>query len=456
MTFVVFALLSTMLVSCNSSQHPDSAEGKNTPSNILAVSNEGASHIDLKSETVERRTLANRLHVPGRVQAEVSKEVDVSPRFSGRVVEIVVALGSHVNVGQVLAKVDSQEIGELQAEIIEAQSKADIAKAHEERERQIYEEHLQRPKELLSAQADFDQLKVQMQLADSEYQRVEDLHKEKIASGKDFLSAKANLAKIKVQFQEAEAVLQREQRLYKNQAILKRDFQMAKAETARAVQHVNTLKQRLTFVGVPEQLVNNVVRTGKIMAFIPIMSPGAGVVTDQRIAIGEMVSSDKKMFTVTDLSTVVLSADIPEVDVRYVRLGAPVEITVAAFPEDKFEGKISFISEQVNPSTRTVAIRATLRNPQRKLKTDMFAELDLAAAPALVVACPKSALQERSGTAVVYVAQPNGYEERKIEIGKQFETYVEVLSGLHEGDRVATKGSLLLRTAMVTGQKTEP
>lgn len=451
--FLTVALCCVWLAGCSNSQ-PQTDTPTAQASNVLPVSAESAQNIDLKNETVERRSLARELHVTGRIQAEVSKEIDVSPRFSGRVVEIDVTPGQRVQKGQLLAKVDSQEVGELQAELIEAQSKLDIARAHEERERQIYEEHLARPKELLAAQTDFEQIKVQLQLAESEYKRAEDLYKEKIASARDFQSAKANVEKLKVQFREAESMVQREQVLYKNRAILKKDLALAKAETARAKQHVDTLTQRLTFLGVPSDMVNNIIRNGKIEASIPIRSPSDGIVTDQKMAVGEMVSPDKKFITVTDLSVVVLSADIPEVDVRHVQLGLPVDIKVAAFPEEKFTGTIRFISEQVNPATRTVAIRARLPNPQHKLKTNMFAEIDLPTAPSMVLACPKSAVQERSGSKVVYVATAAGYREHKIQIGKEFQDYVEVLAGLEEGDRVATQGSLLLRTAMAAKAQT--
>src|SRR5688572_31328216 len=155
---LLVALSSAILCSCGSEHAKEGAESKGAASNLVPVSAQSSSQLDLKTETVERRGLANRLHVTGRIQAEVSKEIDVSPRFSGRVVSIDVALGQRVNTGNVLARVDSQAVGEMQAELIEAQSKLDIARAHEERERQIYEEQRQRPKELLAAQADFEQL----------------------------------------------------------------------------------------------------------------------------------------------------------------------------------------------------------------------------------------------------------------------------------------------------------
>jgi cobalt-zinc-cadmium efflux system membrane fusion protein len=447
---VVTLLICSVITSCSPVAKDISAQ--TVAENVVPVSTESAKELDLRTEPVARRSLATDLHVTGRIQAEVSKEIDVSPRFTGRVVALLVKAGDSVKAGQPLAKVDSQEVSELEAELIEAQSKYEIAKAHEERERQIYQERLQRPKELLSAQSEYDQIKVQLQLADAEYKRTEDLYKEKIASGRDFQKAKATVAQLRVQFREAEILLQREQSLFKNKSILMRDLLLARAETVREKQHVDTLKQRLVLLGMPAPMVAKVLSSNRILPSVPILSPTSGIVTDQKTAVGEIVSPDKRIILVTDLSTVVMSADIPEIDVSQVRLGAPVEIKVAAFPKQKFSGTISFVSDAVNPTTRTVAIRASLPNPKLRLKTNMFAEIDLPGVSAEVLSCPKSAIQERAGIKVVYVATTGGYEEHRIEVGRDFGDYVEVTSGLKEGEEVATQGSLLLRTAMATKQ----
>jgi len=452
--FAALALaISVTLSGCT--QAPKDETAAVSADNIVPLSAENAQKLDLKTEEVSRRLLATKLHVTGRIQADAAKEIDVSPRFSGRVSALYVQIGEPVKVGKVLAKVDSHEVSELEAELIEAQSKYTIAKAHEERERQIYEEHLQRPKDLLAAEANYKQVKVQLDLATTEFKRAEDLYKEKIASARDFQAAKAKFATLEVEAKEAETLLQREKGLYKNKAMLLRDLQLARAETTREKQHVETLKQRLVLIGVPSDLVSKVVTNGQIMPSVPIVSPVVGVVTDQRTAVGEIVSPDKKLMIVTDLSSVIMSGEVPEVDVSQVRLGAPVAIKVAAFPNEVFNGTISFVSDVVNPTTRTVAIRATLNNEQRRLKTNMFAEIDLPGQSKEVVAVPKSAIQERGGGKVVYVEKQGGYQEHHIEIGKDFGEYVEVVSGVNEGDKVATQGSLLLRTAMANKQTTQ-
>lgn len=454
MRTVVLALICLLLCSslsaCNS-EHKEAAP--QPPSeNVVPVSAESAAELDLKTETVSHRALSTALHVTGRIQAEVAKEIDVSPRFTGRVVGLKVLAGDHVKAGQTLALVDSQEVSQLQAELIEAQSKYEIAKAHLERERQIYNENMLRPKDLLGAKSDYEQLKVQVQLAEAEFNRTSDLYKEKIAAAKDLQAAKAMLAQLQVKLAQSEQTLKREQDLFKNKALLRRDVQLASAEAERERQHVETLKQRLILLGVPKPMVSQVVATGHIIPSIPVISPSAGVVTEQRAAVGEIVSPDKRMMLVTDLSTVVMSAEVPEVDVSQVRFGAPVEIKVAAFPKERFNGTISYVSDVVNPATRTVAIRASLANPQRKLKTNMFAEINLPGAPVEVLSLPKAAIQERGGSKVVYVATTGGYKEYKVEVGRDFGEYVEVASGVSEGDRVATQGSLLLRTALANKQ----
>lgn len=416
------------------------------------MSDIGTQSASIKTAAVETKSLSTDLHVTGRIQPEISKEVDISTRFSGRVLRVIADLGTVVKKGDVLATVDSHDITDLQAELIEAASKLAIASSHRERERQIYEELLQRPKGLIAAKTDFERARVQLKLTEAEFKRQQELHVEKIASAKDFMSAQANLEKMKFDFKEAESALQREDRLFKNQGMLKRDYQLANAEMAREKRHVDTLRQRLAFVGMQDHLIDQVEKTGVIVSEIPLVTPQGGVITDQHVASGEMVEPNNKLFTVTDLSIVVVAADLPEIDLRYAKMNAPVAVTVASYPDETFNGTIRFISEHVNSNTRTVSIRALLKNPDHKLKSHMFAEIDLAGQSQLVLAVPKSAVHDRGGQKVVYVAVDKGFEEREIKVGRVYNDDAEVLSGLKEGEHVATQGSLLLKTAMSFGK----
>lgn len=441
-------LVCLFLVACQPHNSSVAPTASRQGARVVKVPAEVSREVEIKDEPIELRRLAVSLHVTGQIKPDVGREVNVNTRFSGRVTEVKVVPGQYVHPGEILAAVDSQQISELQAELIEAKSKVYVAEAHEERERQVYEEQVQRPKSLIQARTHFDETKVHLELSESEYYRQEGLYKEKISSGKDYLIAKANFAKARAAFTQAEVDLQREQRLYANKALMKRDYQLAQAETARARQHLNTLQQRLQFLGMAPHMVLTVLNTGRIVAEVPIISPAAGVVTHQSVAVGEIISPDKHAFTITDLSQVVVAADLPEVDVSRVKLGSPVQVKIASYPTEHFGGLISYISEHVNPETRTVAIRARLDNSKRLLKSNMFAEIDIEGKPSLMLACPKSAIQERDGRKVVYVLDPAGYEERPIETASETELYYEVANGLKEGERVATQGSLMLKTEL--------
>lgn len=402
----------------------------------------------IKCEAIDERVLGENITATGQVMPDVGKESDVAPRFSGRIIQVKVKPGDFVRPGEELAVIDSHEIASLQAELIEAQAKLEIAKAHEERERQVYEENLLRPQSLIHARTQFDHSKVALELANQEYHRIDGLRKEKIAAEKDFLSAKANLAQAQLSHTEAAQQLQREEGLYKNKALLRKELQLAEAETARAKQHVGTLIQRLDFVGVHKDLVQHVMSTGKILEHIPMHARVAGVITHQDAAVGELIEPSRKIFTITDLSVVVVSVDIPEVDVKWIKLGSPARIKINSYSDRVFKGAVSYISDTVNPETRTVPVRVKLSNPDLRLKTNMFAEIELEGSPRAVIACPKDAVQERDGHSIVFVKEGAEYKPRRVELGSDTEAYYEVASGLSKGDQVVTQGSLLLKTEL--------
>ena len=107
---------------------------------------------------------------------------------------------------------------------------------------------------------------------------------------------------------------------------------------------------------------------------------------------------------------------------------------------------MSYISVRVNPDTRTVAVRARLTNDKGLLKKFMFAEIELEGAATTVLACPRDAIQELAKQKIVFVKTPEGFEQRRIKVGLEGEEYVQIQAGLHEGEVVATQGSLMLKT----------
>lgn len=448
---VIACVIAFALVACGGTKPEPVAEAQAEAATtkgprLIKLEGKTADQLQIQTESISRTEIIVPLHLTGRIEPDFGKEVDVSSRVTGKVRVVKVRPGDVVAAHQYLAQVDSREISELEAEIIEAQAKLTTAQAHEERERQIFEEQLQRPKTLIEAQAVYQAAKVRKELAESEYKRVEGLMKERIAAAKDYISAKAHLATATVEYNQASSDLQREQSLYKNKAMMKRDLQLAQAETAREKQHFQTLKQRLIFLGVTS--VDQLLKSGRLSGVVNVTAPVAGVISHMDIAQGEVIHPEKSIFKITDLSTVIVRADLPEVDLNRVKMGALVNIRVPSYPKQTFKGVISYISDHVNPESRTLSVRARLENPQRKFRTNMFAEIDLEGEPRMVLACPKAAIQEHDHEKVVFVAHEQGFEERKIKTGIENETFVEVVSGIEPGEKVATQGSLMLKTEL--------
>jgi cobalt-zinc-cadmium efflux system membrane fusion protein len=449
---LAIGLVSLSLVACSTSSASkrDDKQVESLPT--IQLTAEMADKLNIKTEKIEKRVVTDALHVTGQIKPDVGKEVNVNTRFSGRIVAVKVDLGQVVHPGDVVALVDSREIAEMQAEMIESQSKLQIAMAQEKREQQVYEEQLRRPTSLISAQTRYEDTKVQLDLSKSDHERLEGLYREKIAAAKDFFAARASLAKAQTAHAQAVAELDREKRLYANKALMKKDVELAKAQTKQAKQHLTTLQQRLIFLGVNASTINQVLTEGQIHEVVPIVSPATGVVSQIRIAVGEVLGPEKTAFTITDLTTVVVSADIPEVDFSKVKYGSPVTIQVVSYPDQVYHSTIDYIGERVNEETRTVGIRVKLDNPHYRLKSNMFAELDIETEPRTLLACPKSALQDYHGRKVVFVKTTNGFQERPVAIGTTHGGYLEVLSGLIDGEEVVTDGAVMLKTQLTYKQ----
>ncbi len=424
------------------------SEKKSPPPEVSKSSNED---IPIETELVKKRLLKNTLNVAGQIHPEFGKEVSLTNHIQGRIVRILVSPGQNVHKGQILAWIDSRTISGIQSELIEADSKLAIAKAHEIRERLIYNEQLKRPEALIEAQAQFDEANTKLKLTARNLKRYEQLTREKIAATKDLYAAQASFATAQSVFKQAKADLEREERLFKNKAMMKRDLQLAQAEVRSAQQHLNTLRQRLIFNGMTKAQVENVLKNGQINGEIPIISSMSGVISGQYVALGEIVDPGKKAFRITDLSTVALSADIPAADLPKISIGTTVTAKISGYSNQTFEGKINYISSHIDPESRTAQIRARIPNPDLKLRASLFTDTEIQLPPHMVLACPKDALQSRGNEKVVYIANQEHYKEQAVEVGASNEEYYEVISGLKEGDKVVTTGSLLLKAQFESG-----
>jgi len=407
---------------------------------VIKISSQTQAKLGIESHTLNFRTLPILLKLKGQIEPDFGKQVDISSRILGRVVKIFVHPGDYVKPGQLLAIIDSHEISEMEAELIEAKSHLIIASAQKERENQIYKEQLLRPKSLIEAKSRLSEAQSQLELADSEFSRQESLYEEKISSQRSYSTAKAAYEQAKNNCETAKLNFQREEQLYNNQALLKKDYQLAEAAHEQALRHLDTLRQRLIFHGMSPENVAAVIEKNQISGNLQITAPIAGIITDSDIAIGELVHNPDTIFRIVDLSKVIAKADLPEKDLSLVTVGSLVQVVVPSYPQRTFQGTISFISETISKETHTVAIRAQLNNEDHALKANMSAHILLEGEERTIFACPKSAVFLQGDYHCVLVDNNSDIVIREIIPGAETREYIEVSDGLSPDEKVVIKG----------------
>jgi cobalt-zinc-cadmium efflux system membrane fusion protein len=258
----------------------------------------------------------------------------------------------------------------------------------------------------------------------------------------------------------ARKTLERAQQLHEREAISTRELQEAEAAYARAKddQHrtraaVRVAEARLAMYGKTAEevaLLGDLGRknVGNVDDRVMIRAPITGTIVDRKIGQGQYVRQEasEPLAMLTDLSSLWVLAEVYESFLSRIRVGAPVTISVAAYPEKKFPARISFINPTVDPETRTVRVRCVVANEGMMLKPEMFARISIgAAAPRPFPVVPTSAIFTQGADAFVFVEEsPRHFRKRQVQVGRRVDGHILVENGLKTGERVATHGVLLL------------
>ncbi|MFZ2198145.1 MAG: efflux RND transporter periplasmic adaptor subunit, partial [Thermodesulfovibrionales bacterium] len=249
--------------------------------------------------------------------------------------------------------------------------------------------------------------------------------------------------------------LQREETLFEKKVAPEKDVLKAKQELGEAEADLNLAKERFKLLGVNVSQFSSSKGNGN-HPLIPVTTPVGGVVLEKTITQGEMVNSDKTLFTVADLSTLWVVIDIYEKDISRLRRGTGVKVSVTAFPEKTFKGKISYISDVVDEKTRTEKARVTIDNSSGLLKPGMFATVLTEAASGgteRLIAVPEEAVIIDGTKRYVFIqSAPTQFKIREIEAGRTLGGRLEVISGLKEGEMVAVKGAFILKSELKKGE----
>jgi Cu(I)/Ag(I) efflux system membrane fusion protein/cobalt-zinc-cadmium efflux system membrane fusion protein len=208
---------------------------------------------------------------------------------------------------------------------------------------------------------------------------------------------------------------------------------------------VKAAEERLQQFGVPPQSIADLEQSGKVQRNIAVESPASGYIIERDALPNEYVQPETKLYTIADLSTVWVYANVFQNDVGKLRPGDQAQVTVDAYPGRHFNGRIDQILPQVDMTTRTVRVRLVFSNPGVILKPGMYVNVAISVRLGRQLVIPASAVLETGTRAVAFVDHGNGsLEPRTIVIGPQLDDSVVVLSGLKAGEKVVSSANFLV------------
>ena len=206
---------------------------------------------------------------------------------------------------------------------------------------------------------------------------------------------------------------------------------------------------RLRNWDVSEEQVKELAASGASQRNLSFRSPVSGIVTEKKAVQGMRFMPGDALYQVTDLSSVWVMADVAEQDIAAVRVGARATVQINAYPDKTFTAALTTIYPTLNAETRTVPVRLELSNPGGLLKPGMFAQLELSVgAKTKVLTVPVSAVIDSGARQMLLVQVGDGkdgrFEPREVKLGARSQNYLEVLSGLREGELVVTSANFLI------------
>jgi RND family efflux transporter MFP subunit len=435
---------------------------------------------DIGYETVQPVALPAELSVPGRINPNQDRQVAVRPRASGVIREVKAALGQAVKNGETLAVLDSADVGTArlnlrakQLELVtmryEADWKAQIAAnvaslvpllGKRAEAADIIKQFAGRPlgsyrSNILDSYSKFD-------IAAHEEEKTRGLRREKIVGEHpEYLAIHSR--------EGAQAVF--EGTVEQSRFDAEQQSRVAAQQVRVAEAAVIDAAQRLRILGVHEDVARlltspDVEATRRlaeedVTAYL-VTSPIDGTVIARTAVASQKAEVNDMLFTVADLSTVWVTANIPESDFALlpslqhgqIRVSAP-----AAYPGRDFAARLLSVGATVDSTTRTVAMLAEIKNPEGLLKLEMFVRIRLdTAIDVKALAVPTAAVVEIEGVKGVFLPDakdPHTFSFRAVKTGRETGDRLVVLSGLSAGETVVVKGAFTLKSELILQNETE-
>ena len=215
------------------------------------------------------------------------------------------------------------------------------------------------------------------------------------------------------------------------------------ADTRRNL--VDAARQRLELLGVPADELARLDATGTPGQVLWVDSPFSGYVMEKNVFEGQYIGPDQNLFSIVDLSKVWVLADVYEQDLANVRVGQKALMKTTAYGGETFAGRVGFMYPSVSEQTRTLKVRLEFANPSLRLRPGMYAEVELEGSGESVLAAPADAVMDDGNRQYAFVVHDGvHFEPRLLKVGRRSNDFVEILSGLSEGELVITSANFLI------------
>lgn len=239
--------------------------------------------------------------------------------------------------------------------------------------------------------------------------------------------------------------VKRAERLLESGVIAEAELQERQGVLVEAEVDLRAASDRLRVMGMSEADLKRLDKQRSIHSFSPVTSSIDGVVIERNVAIGQVVQPADSLYTVADLSQLWLVAEIPEQQAHWVHQGDQVLAEVPALPGESVSGKLIYVSDLVDPDTRTVTVRMALANPQRLFKPQMLATLKISKPGAQSLLIPSQAVVRENDKDHVFVQNAdNRFELRPVKLGREEAQKRELLDGLRPGEKIVVNGAFHL------------
>jgi membrane fusion protein, heavy metal efflux system len=434
-------------------------------SQSVAIARDKLASLAVETVPARRSNWPERLRVTGRLELNASRVAHVSSLVDGVIREVPVEMGQTVKRGDVLAYIDSREVGEAKLQLVKDQLQLATAKKTSEWHATIHEnttallDVLQEGQALDSIDSAFQDRPVgtyrgqlvsalaRLNRAKADFDRVRKLGASAVIPEKEVIRARSEHEAAAASYR----ALKEQIRFEAQQRALETSQELQAAEASVAIS-----RSHLLILGYSEEDLDSMdpIAEAERVAYYPVRSPIDGTVIAKDAPLSQHVDEKAELIQVADLTSVWLRANVFEKDLGAIRglHGQSVMFRASSYPAQQFTASIFSLGDLVDDDTRAARLLAMADNSDRLLKPGMFVEIELTPRnDADALQLPASAIQRHEGATFVFVSDGGGgFQRRDVVLGRSTSQRVEIDAGLVDGESVVVNGGFALKSEMLS------